>query len=207
MAARLLLAALFANQTQDFITDWMMQGAAPSPPAWEVAERAATSAITLFPGANGAYQEGLGQVYSWRYRGLPVGDPVAAPSRYAALAAYRAAAAATPLWPWVWTQIASAKLELGERDTEFRTALHQAHALGPWRPEINRRIVELGLSAWRWLDAPTRALTLESARRVAAGSAQDARWLAALAQQRGLTLVVCVALSDEVKRMRRLCGS
>ncbi|WP_295456487.1 hypothetical protein [uncultured Thiodictyon sp.] len=207
MAARLLLAALFAGQTQTFLDDWFAQGGAPSPPAWEVARQAATSAIALFPAANGAYQERLGLVHSWRYRGRPFGDLLAAPSRQAALAAYRAAVAATPLWPRAWTQIAYAKLDLGERDAGFRASLHQAHALGPWRPDINRRIVEIGLIAWGSLDVTTRALTLESARRVAAGSAEDAHWLLGLAKGRGMTLVVCVALPDEIKRMHRICGS
>jgi hypothetical protein len=205
IAIRLLLAALFGIQADAFITDWDSYPGDPSPPAWEVAQQAATLAIALFPATDGAYLDRLGRVYAGRNQARAFGDPTAVRDRQDALATYRRASAARPLWPWTWTHIAYAKLALGERDGEFRTALHQAHALGPWLPSINRSIAEIGLLAWRSLDSETRTLTLEAGRRVARGGAADAKWLADVATRSGRVAIVCAALPGELDLEQRLC--
>jgi hypothetical protein len=207
MALRLLLAALFSIQAHEFIADWGLHHAPPSPQAYEVARQAATKAIDLFPVPNGAYLDNLAQIHLSGQQGHPFGDPAAAPGRQQALAAYRESVTARPLWPWAWTEIAYTKLSLGERDAEFRTALQQAHTLGPWRPSINRRIAEIGLIAWRSLDNDTRTLTLEAGRRVIAqGGSADAKWLQDLAKRNGREEVVCNALSEQIKQEHQICS-
>lgn len=202
---RLLLAGIASYQADAFLSDWQSKGNEPSPRAWQVAHDAAQRAIALYPVANGEYLQRLGLIQQWQQFRLPFGSAEASESRRAALHSLRAAGQARPTWPEHWTALAYAKLYLLEFDSEFHHALERAHALGPWRIEVNRRLAEIGLIAWPQLSSEQRRQILESARRTVAYSGKEANALMVIAAHTGMTAPLCASLSDELKASRRLC--
>ena len=206
-AGRMLIAALFALQAEAFLADFATLGGEPAPQAWEVAYGAARGANDWYPVIAGAYLEPLAKVLDARYAGRPVEDPEAGASRRLALEVYRHAAAARPLWPWAWAQLAHAKLQVGERDAEFFAARERAGALGPWRPSINRFLVQTGFALWPDLDATGRRQTLEAARRLLQAGGAHRRWAIKAVQRQGRSRVqaLCILLIDQPDLGEGLC--
>ncbi|CAD5377021.1 conserved hypothetical protein [Pseudomonas sp. OF001] len=201
----LLFAGIASHQASAFLSDWERKGEEPGERAWQIARDAAQRAIDLYPVANGAYQHRLGLIEQWQQFRQPFGEPKAEASRRAALQAFRAATEARPTWPEHWSALAYAKLYLLEFDAEFHSALQRAHELGPWRIAINRRIAEIGFTAWPQLNASERERILESARRTAAYSTQEAQNLLAIAKRAGMTDELCDSLNSASKDTRKIC--
>jgi tetratricopeptide (TPR) repeat protein len=82
-----------------------------------------------------------------------------------ALKNYRRAAALRPSWPYTWVNIAQTKLSLAEIDQEFARALGRAAELGPWEPEVQLAVAELGLATWHLLPTETRRTVIVSAKK------------------------------------------
>lgn len=188
---RLLLAGIADYQAEAFLEAWEATANEPDARAWDIAHAAAQRAIDLYPVADGEGLDRLGRIYSWKQFRQPFAAPVAQASRQAALDAYRASVSARPTWPESWARLAHAKLYLQQFDDEFAHALTQAFALGPWRIAVNRELAQVGLIAWPHLSATQRQATLESARRVAVFSPNEAQQLLALAEQTGTLNQVC----------------
>ena len=209
LAGSLLLASLQADQADRFLNDWSTTGQPPTPEAFAVAEAAAIRAIQWHPGPSGAHWERLGQVYAWRHWAAPHGrGPVPADrpepqtlltrplgaagshdpavTRMRALVAFYQASEYRPLWPYGMARLAHAYVHAGDPDEELAALLHRTFELGPWRPGINRHITEIGLRAWPGLDAATRDLVLENARRTARFSRADERRVRTLGERAGL---------------------
>ncbi|GAB3371931.1 hypothetical protein [Azotobacter armeniacus] len=145
---RLLLAGIASYQAEPFPQDWEKKGQEPSELAWQIAHNAAQRAIAFYPSTSGAYQHRLGQIHHWQQLHQPLGAPAAAPSRRAALVAFRAATETRPSWPaHYWTALTWAKLQLLEFDNEFHRALAEAQRLSPWHIVINPGLAEVGLIA------------------------------------------------------------
>jgi hypothetical protein len=85
-------------------------------------------------------------------------EEAAGRKRRRALEYYRRAAVLRPTWPYTWVNIAQAKLSLAEIDQEFREALGRAADLGPWEPEVQLTVGELGLATWHLLPPETRRI-------------------------------------------------
>ncbi|MDH4610285.1 hypothetical protein [Pseudomonas sp. BN102] len=202
--ARILLAGIASYQTEAFISSWDKRDTEPSARAWEVAHSAAQRAISLYPVADGDRLDRLARIYSWKQFRQPYADPAAQESRRAALAAFRAAVAARPSWPYTWSGLAYSKLYLQEFDGEFDQALDQAFQLGPWRIGVNRELVEIGFSAWPHLSQVQRLAILESARRSVAFGNAEAQNLFELAQEAGLLRELCDSLSEALIGSRKL---
>lgn len=60
----------------------------------------------------------------------------------------RAAIALRPVSAYSWATLLLLKRERGEYDAEFRHALERAVTLGPWEPQVQPVIADVGLSAW-----------------------------------------------------------
>lgn len=208
LGAQLTLSGVADFQTRSFLADWEAHRTPPSPQAWAVAHAAATRAATRYPVPHGAYLERLGYVHAWQHHAGPLGSAHAAPSREAALHAYRAAVAARPTWPYGWTALAEIKLHLLQFDAELDHALAQARTLAPWRPDINRRLATLGFTAWPQLDAAQRQATLETARRALPHlSASAARPLLVQATIAGQRRTLCDTLdTSSRRRLDAHCG-
>lgn len=70
----------------------------------------------------------------------------------AALEALRKAVSLRPVSPYTWSMLLYVKSQLGEVDGEFGQALSNAVSLGPWEPEVQRTVAEIGLMNWERLD-------------------------------------------------------
>jgi hypothetical protein len=209
----LLLSAANAHTAHRFLSEWEKAGREPAPEAFAAAEVAAIRAIRLFPGVTGEGWDRLGRVYDWahwlepivdqpqpsapmppaRILSTPVGAAGAADPRTTqqrALHAYQRAVALRPLWPYGMARLAFARLRAGATDESLDGAMREAFRLGPWRPSVNRRLTEIGLLGWRWLDPETRDLVLENARRTVRFSRSDERWVLNLADATGKRLII-----------------
>jgi hypothetical protein len=78
-----------------------------------------------------------------------------------AKARFREALQHRPTSPFLWANLALAKLYLDETDAEFFTAIRHADELGPWEPRSQQVVLFVSLAAWNKLDAgQRRAATL-----------------------------------------------
>lgn len=76
-----------------------------------------------------------------------------------------------PTSPFLWANLALAKLYLDEIDDEFFRALRHADELGPWEPTIQQMTVFAGLAAWGRLDPASRQALAQSVERAGAHNA------------------------------------
>ena len=213
IGGQLLLSAVNAASAQRFLNDWAALGQEPSPAAFAAAEAAAIQAIRFHPGPTGEGWDRLGRVYDWAHWREPFAEgPLSATSigparileaplgvagadsvqatRLRALSAHEQAVAERPLWPYGVARLALARLRAGGTDAELNELIQAAFRLGPWRPSVNRRITEIGLLGWRWLDRDTRDIVLENARRTVRYSRADERWVIELAEATGKGLLI-----------------
>ena len=65
---------------------------------------------------------------------------------------FRQALSQRPTSPFLWANLALAKLYLDEFDAEFNAALRHADELGPWEPIVQQVVVFAGLAAWQQLE-------------------------------------------------------
>ena len=62
-----------------------------------------------------------------------------------------------PTSPYTWANLAEAKYLLGETGPAFEQVLVNAARLGPWEPEVQRLITDLGLAVYSEVKPQTRA--------------------------------------------------
>lgn len=60
----------------------------------------------------------------------------------------RQAIALRPVSPYAWAMLLQLKRERGEYDAEFRHALERAVTLGPWEPQVQLVVADVGQTAW-----------------------------------------------------------
>lgn len=70
-----------------------------------------------------------------------------------------------PVSPYGWAILLQLKNALGEHDAEFRHSLERTATLGPWEPELQVVIADVGLGAWAALPLMERKLVGEDIRR------------------------------------------
>lgn len=200
LGIRFFLAGFFDYQAQAFLYAWQDQSvsAADEPPKtifWESAYIAAQRAISWSPVQSAARWERLGLIYAWRYPTVNYGAAQAKDARHSALEAYRLAIKERPDWPYAWVYLAQAKLSLMAIDAEFIKALQEAARLGPWRPDIQSDLAELGLQAWPRLSPEMQALTLTSFKRAFLLRPAQGRVLAEGARALGTWSLLCWQLT------------
>ena len=152
--ARLGAAGLFVQTAQFEIDKWT---SAPPPRKPRDTERAARffSAGLQIAADNPWALEGIGA--------LDLASMQTSRSPQEALAftrdghtRFRQALIQRPTSPFLWANVALAKLYLNEIDYEFFAALQHADQLGPWEPAVQQTILFVGLAAWQELDPPLR---------------------------------------------------
>ena len=89
-----------------------------------------------------------------------------------ARARFRQALVQRPTSPFLWANLALAKLYLDEIDAEFFAALTYADVLGPWEPIVQQVTVFVGLAAWQALDPGMRQALLRTLERAAIRNAE-----------------------------------
>ena len=85
---------------------------------------------------------------------------------------FRQALYQRPTSPFLWANLALAKLYLDEVDAEFFTALRHADELGPWEPAVQQVTVFVGLAAWQKLDPGMRQTLVRTLERGALRNAE-----------------------------------
>ncbi len=137
--------------------------------------------------------EGLGTLDLARMRVSATSRQAVAYSRQAD-AHFRSALRERPASPFLWANLALAKLYLDEFDAEFFSALRYADELAPWEPATQEIVLFAGLAAWPRLDAGLQA---SLARVVERGAARNGeRLLAILKGYRRLDLACAVRSYD-----------
>lgn len=85
---------------------------------------------------------------------------------------FRQALVQRPTSPFLWANLALAKVYLDEIDAEFFAALAHAIELGPWEPIVQQVTVFVGLAAWQALDPGMRQALVRTLERAAIGNAE-----------------------------------
>ncbi|MBS0335292.1 MAG: hypothetical protein JSS40_00410 [Proteobacteria bacterium] len=99
--------------------------------------------------------EGLGALDLMRMRLSTVPGEALAYTKDAKLR-FREALRQRPTSPFLWANLALAKLYLDEMDGEFFAALRHADELGPWEPKTQQAVLFVSLAAWDKLDPGQR---------------------------------------------------
>jgi len=131
-------------------------------------------ALALEP-ANPHFVERSAQLLDQRALEFEPGDPAMRENLRRSLAQYREAAAMRPGSPYVWASIAMLKKRLNELDGEFYAALGHADYLGPWEPQVQIAMIDVGLATWRRLAREGRQRVLGALDRALLRQAAEVR--------------------------------
>ena len=152
--------------------------------------RALAAALELaqrFEPGNPTTAEQLGGLYSLNVREAEAGAALGS-QRARALEQYAMAVALRPTSPYAWANLAWTKYYLGQVDAEFYRALEAAMRLGPWEPEVQFVVVDLGLALWDEMPAALRPGILAMAQN---GQRRYPSQIVAIAGKRGRLAEVC----------------
>lgn len=153
-SVRLGVAGFLVQSAQDEIGAWTP--ASPKPDMAQI--RGATKYYSDSLGYmhdNPWALEGLGAIDLARMRVSTIPREALAVTR-SARARFRQALLQRPTSPFLWANLALAKLYLDEIDDELLTALRHADELGPWEPTVQQTVLFVGLAAWQDLDPDLR---------------------------------------------------
>jgi len=142
-------ADLQAYQGRAFMAGWDKRADRPASAEWALAQTRLERALALDPG-DAAIAEDLGRLHEMRTRaGLPEGagaDTAAGLAR--ALDYFQRSLARRPTSPYTWANIAVVKSRLGVIDEELSRAIANAARLGPWEPEVQFALADVGFRNW-----------------------------------------------------------
>ena len=158
-------------------------------------------ALELEP-SNPHFVEQSARLQELRALGLQQRDPALREELRQSLAQYRNAAAMRPGSPYVWASIAMLKARLNDMDFEFYGALERAGRLGPWEPQVQVAMVDVGLATWAWLARPGKDLVLGALERGLLRQVAEIRRIAAI---HGSLPQVCAEAGARLPRTAALC--
>ena len=101
---------------------------------------------------------------------------------------YSRAVALRPTSPYAWANRAWTKYYQGKVDMELYVAMQNAINLGPWEPEVQFVVVDLGFALWDEMPIDLRPQILTLAQN---GQRRYATQIVAIAQKRGRLTEVC----------------
>lgn len=162
---------------------------------WAVAQTRLENALGLNPGDPGVAED-LGRLHELRSRMLKDEDSTAELRR--ALRYFRSSAVARPTSPYTWANIAFTQSRIGVLDADFTRAIENAALLGPWEPEVQLTLADIGFRYWDRIPKTTRSTIHQAMRR--ALKRQDAKLFELATGYRRLD-VMCA--TPEVYRSRR----
>ncbi len=136
---------------------------------------------------NPTLAEQLGELYALVVRGE--GANQFAGAQYdKALEQYSRAVLLRPTSPYSWANLAWIKYQTGRVDAVFYRALENAARLGPWEPEVQFTVVDLGFATWDEMPTPLQPHIIELAKNT---QRRHADKLASIAARRGRLAQVC----------------
>jgi hypothetical protein len=182
---------------------WADRERRPVPDEWRAVRGVLGRANALEPD-NPLFLEQLGVAYEARAYGLDAREPAIRALLEEALKRYRAAAMLRPSSPYVWASIALVKFKLGDTDDEFYGALARAARLGPWEPDVQAILAEIGFTGWSRLAEAGKRITAAAIERGTVTQPDEMKNLARLQRR------VPGLCADDVARAPRfaaLCGA
>jgi len=169
-SARLGAAGLFVQIAQFEIDRWTSASSTPS--LRDINRVARYSSDSLRYAANNPWAlEGIGALDLASMRASRVPQEALAATRDSHMR-FRQALIQRPTSPFLWANVALAKLYLNEIDDGFLTALRHADELGPWEPAVQQTILFVGLAAWQELDPAMRQALVRTIERGESRNAQ-----------------------------------
>ena len=112
-----------------------------------------------------------------------------------------------PTSPYTWVTLAEAKYLLGETDSDFERSLRMAVFLGPGEPDVQRRVVDLGLAVWDEVAPETRQAVDKA---LTWGMRRNAPEMLQISERRGKFALACrhgQVMGDRYPRWSQLCAS
>jgi hypothetical protein len=183
-AYRLGVADEIVTQSNETMEGAAWRKSPPSLQAWLAVRNDLMQAERLAP-ESPAVHESLGVLHARR---------AASPEMLAYARDYFIAALeGRPTSPYTWANYAETKYLLGETGGGFERALVRAAEMGPWEPEVQRVVADVGLATFNEVQARTRA-TIE--RMVAFGMRRQPLEILQIAQRRGRLDVACRHVAD-----------
>ena len=212
VAAALLVAGMYtaalrgladAHYTRARLTlaEGTPAGGAPRTEALASALGSVRQALVLEP-SNPHFVEQAARLQERRALGRQQHDPAMRDGLRQALAQFREAAAMRPGSPYVWASIAMLKVRLNDMDDEFYGALERAGRLGPWEPQVQIAMIDVGLATWKWLNRPGKEWVLGALERGLLRQAAEVQRIAAV---HGTLPQVCAEAAGRSPRLAALC--
>ena len=93
-----------------------------------------------------------------------------------------------PTSPYIWANLALAKLAQNEIDGELSQALRRADDLGPWEPDVQKIVFYVSLAVWDRLDQEQQDSVLKTMQR---GAKRDAKNMLSVAKYFGRNELIC----------------
>ena len=149
--------------------------------------RDALLAAQRLEAGNPTLAEQLGELYALAVRGEGAGGTAGA-QHTKALEQYSKAVLLRPTSPYSWANFAWIKYQLGQADPIFYRALENAARLGPWEPEVQFTVADLGFATWDEMPQRLRSQIVEIAKN---SQRRYAEKLVAVAARRGRLALVC----------------
>jgi hypothetical protein len=174
---------------------------AARPEELSIAQASVRQALEFEP-SNPMFVEQSARLQELRALGLPARDPGIRDGLRQSLAQYREAAAMRPGSPYVWASIAMLKVRLNDMDAEFYGALERAGRLGPWEPQVQIAMIDVGLATWPWLARAGREWVLGALERGLKRQEAEIRRIAAV---HGTLPQVCADAKTPAPRIAALC--
>jgi hypothetical protein len=183
------------------LTEGTSSNRGPRPEAVASAFASMREALALEP-SNPHYVEQAARLQELRALGLQPRDPARLEGLRQSLAQYRHAAAMRPGSPSVWASSAMLKVRLNDADYEFYGALERAGRLGPWEPQVQIAMIDIGLATWNWLARPGKNWVLAALER---GMLRQSVEIKRIAAARGSLQQVCAEVGVKASRTATLC--
>lgn len=156
----------------------------------------------MFETSNPHYVEQVARLRELQALRLEPRDPARREGLRQSLAQYREAAAMRPGSPYVWASIAMLKARLNDMDFEFYGALERAGRLGPWEPQVQIAMIDIGMASWGWLAKPGREWVLGALER---GLLRQETEIKRMAAVHGSLPQLCADVAARSPRIAALC--
>ena len=158
-SARTGIAAAHAYPAKNMLDQWRKQRLVLRQQDWHQLQSGLEQAL-VYDNTVPELLTDLGNAYESAVFYSPVGADSAHASRNLARQYYLQALSIRPGWPYSWTDLARIKYMLNEIDAEFYAALQNAVMLGPWEPQVQLTVAEIGLRHWDDINKETRQLVI-----------------------------------------------
>jgi hypothetical protein len=153
-------ADFLAFQGRALIRTWDSERRTYSTDDWAVAQSRLENALDLNPGDPGVAED-LGRLHELR----ALNGVASTAELHRALHYFRIGAVARPTSPYTWANIAFTQSRIGILDANFYRAIENAAFLGPWEPEVQLALADIGFRYWDRVPQATRTTIHQAMRR------------------------------------------